>query len=145
MTRARTSWQFQMHNTIRWMSTCFLFCAREMSESISQGVTANRPGPAGGLLQLNEESYSHTKVTQQPTSLKLAASSKGVAMRKIYYNGEALISSNCRCVGFRRPIIPICTTRGGSTCCRSGGTRRCLSSGDRILSATQILKESIEL
>ena len=63
-----------------------MFCAREMSESISQGVTANRPGPAGGLLQLNDESYSHTKVTQQPTSLKLAASSKGVAMRNIYYN-----------------------------------------------------------
>ena len=63
-----------------------MFCAREMSESISQGVTANRPGPAGGLLQLNDEWYSHTKVTQQPTSLKLAASSKGVAMRNIYYN-----------------------------------------------------------
>ena len=28
-----------------------MFCAREMSESISQGVTANRPGPAGGLLR----------------------------------------------------------------------------------------------
>ena len=57
-----------------------MFCAHEMSEGISQGVTSNRPGAAGGLLQLNEESYSHTKVTQQPTSLKLAASSKGVAM-----------------------------------------------------------------
>ena len=40
-----------------------MFCAREMSESISQGVTANRPGPAGGLLQLNDESYSHTSNT----------------------------------------------------------------------------------
>jgi len=68
-----------------------MFCAHEMSESISQGVTANRAGPAGGLLQLNEESYSHTKVTQQPTSLKLAASSKGVAMRKLYYNNSGVV------------------------------------------------------
>ncbi len=58
------------------------------NESILRGVKGNRPGPASGFLQLHDESFSHTRVTQKPTSLMLAASSRGSAMVKLYINDE---------------------------------------------------------
>ena len=66
------------------------FCAYEMNENISQGVTGSRAGPASGFMQLENESFSYTPITQKATSLKVATSSKGkgVAMRKLYYNNK---------------------------------------------------------
>ena len=61
------------------------------NESILRRVKANRPGPASGFLQFHEESFSHTRVTQKPTSLKLAASPRGSAMRKLYFNDDNVV------------------------------------------------------
>jgi len=61
------------------------------NESILCRVKANRPGPASGFLQFQEESFSHTRVTQKPTSLMLAASPRGSAMGKLYINDNNVV------------------------------------------------------
>lgn len=69
------------------------FCQHETRENINFGVTGKRPGPAGGFLQLNDRSPNHTKVTQNPTSLKLAARSSGVAMPIVYFNNNMTVKT----------------------------------------------------
>ena len=68
------------------------FCQHD-NKSVQQKKTGSRPGPASGVALLSDGSHSFTPVTQKQTSLKLAASKNGCAMRMVYENdhGKAKI------------------------------------------------------
>ena len=61
------------------------FC-REESISICHGIRSSRAGPASGVCLMTDHSQSHTPVTQKPTSLQLASTSKGCAKKVVYVN-----------------------------------------------------------